>query len=66
VAVSRRRGRPSLVEGQHGQPATTWLTQDEYDEACRIASQQSVSVSRVLRVAFMRMVKDERGEAVRL
>jgi hypothetical protein len=50
-----------LVKGQQGQPATTWLTQAEYDAACRIATQRGVSLSRVLRVAFMRMVQDERG-----
>jgi hypothetical protein len=56
--VSRRRGRPPLVEGHQAQPATTWLAPDEYDEACRMASQQHVSLSQVLRIAFLRMASE--------
>jgi hypothetical protein len=34
------------------------LAPDEYDEACRMASQQHVSLSQVLRIAFLRMASE--------
>ena len=67
--MTRPRGRPPLTVDQRRDVMSTRLPPAVYDELCRIASRQGVSVSRVLRYAAVRLVrlqKDERGGAVRL
>jgi hypothetical protein len=60
----RRNGRPPLVEGQVSEPAMTTLPPAVYDEICRIASREGVSVAHVLRYAVVRWLRDERGVSV--
>jgi hypothetical protein len=57
--MARRRGRPSLVED--GQTISTRLGGSDYDAVCQIALSRDVSVSRVVRLAVLKLIRDEKS-----
>ena len=56
--TTSRRGRPRLPDDQKTEPVTVRLPGRLHDQACREASKRGVSVSRVVRVALVRLVNE--------
>lgn len=54
--MTKRRGRPSLVEGEQTESVPVRLPKSLHDRACQVAIRHGVSVSQVMRVALSRMV----------
>lgn len=65
MSEPRRRGRPTLVEGDSSTPVNVRIPSRDYDRACRIARRQSiqqqrdVSVSEVIRQGVRRAVESD-------
>jgi hypothetical protein len=52
VSPSKRRGRPSLEEGQRAESLPVRLPKSMYDAVCKAAVDRGVSVSRIVRDAL--------------
>lgn len=57
--MSRRVGRPSLVEGQRAEPVSTTLPPEVFALLCRAARRRDMPVSALVRYAVLRLVRQE-------
>lgn len=60
----RRGGKPALVAGERTEPVTVRLPSSLHDRACQMSIRHGVSVSRVIRVALVRMVNQSTTDAM--
>lgn len=54
-------GRKPLAEGQATSTLTVRLPETLYDDACKAAIKQGISISALIREGLARVLKDQRG-----